>query len=326
MSKRQFIFNVFDGKKEDKVPVGFWFHFAPGNFTNPSTETVRKNIEGHQNFFNEFSPDFLKLMSDGYFLYPNETVAAIKTPKDLDKVKAGIPLNWIDEQVALVKELTKRFKNEVASFYNIFSVPFYLEIALQENGSGLNLSKLVKENPKGLKHALEEIAKDISVLISRVITEGGADGIYLSVKNIQGVPLSPTEYLNIVGVAEKSLLAAANAKSKYNILHICGYEGARNNLLIYQDYDAKVINFASTVEGISLSAGKEIFKGKTIIGGFGNTDKDVLFKGTKEEIVAETKRLISENGKEGIILGADCTVPWTIDLNHLKWVREAANS
>ena len=325
MNKREFVFNVFDGKKEDRVPVGFWFHFAP-NSINPSAETVKKNIEGHQKYFDEFKPDFLKLMSDGYFLYPNPTVAAIKSASDLDNVKSGIPVEWIDGQVALVKELTKRFKSEVACFYNIFSVPFYLEIALQENKSNLTLSKLAKENPNGLKHALEEMAKDISVLITRVISEGGADGIYLSVKNIQGGLVSPQEYLNIVGNAEKTLLDAANAQSRYNILHICGYEGARNNLRVYKDYDVKVVNFASVVEGVSLSDGKEIFGGRTVIGGFGNTEKDVLFSGSKEEIFAETKRILSENGRDGIVLGADCTVPWTISLDHLKWVREAANS
>ncbi len=326
MSKRDLVLSVFDGKKEDKVPVGFWFHFAPDSFTNPSAETVKRNIEGHQKYFDEFQPDFLKLMSDGFFLYPNDSIKAIKTAADLNNVKASNPTEWIDAQVALVKELTKRFKKDVVAFYNIFSVPFYLEIALQEYGTKLTLAQLAKENPEGLKHALSEMAKDISILITRVISEGGADGIYLSVKNIQGALLSPAQYLDIVGTAEKELLAAANAQSKYNILHICGYEGARNNLRVYQDYDVKVVNFASVVEGVSLKAGKEIFGGRTVIGGFGNTDKDVLFKGTKEEIVAETKRIISENGKDGIVLGADCTVPWTIDIDHLKWVREAANS
>lgn len=36
------------------------------------------------------------------------------------------------------------------------------------------------------------------------------------------------------------------------------------------------------------------------------------------------ENLISEAGKEGIIIGADCTVPADIDIERLKWVREKA--
>lgn len=61
--------------------------------------------------------------------------------------------------------------------------------------------------------------------------------------------------------------------SDNNILHICGYEGAKNDLTIYKDYDAKAYNWAVNVENISLSQGREIFKQKAIIGGFPNTDK-----------------------------------------------------
>ena len=61
-----------------------------------------------------------------------------------------------------------------------------------------------------------------------------------------------------------------------------------------------------------------------VIGGFGNTVNDLLYKGTKEEIQAEAKKLIAEAGRTGVILGADCTVPRDISLDRLEWVREAA--
>ena len=86
----------------------------------------------------------------------------------------------------------------------------------------------------------------------------------------------------------------------------------------------EVINFASVVEGVSLSEGKKIFSGKAVIGGFANTKKGILYTGTKEEVQAETKKILKKAGTTGIILGADCTIPKDIDFERLEWVREAA--
>lgn len=52
-------------------------------------------------------------------------------------------------------------------------------------------------------------------------------------------------------------------------------------------------------------------------------EKKVFYRGSKEEIQAETKRLIEETGKEGLILGADCTIPSDIAEERIQWVREA---
>ena len=59
------------------------------------------------------------------------------------------------------------------------------------------------------------------------------------------------------------------------------------------------------------------------MGGFENGKEGLLYRGSKEEIQAETKRLIEETGKEGLILGADCTIPSNIAVERIQWVREA---
>ena len=324
MSKRDFVFAAFDNKPVERVPVGFWFHFAPEAFYSPTKIHIQKNIVGHQAYFEDFQPDFLKLMSDGYFLYTNPTVDAIRTPADLDKVEASHPDDWLDGQVALVKELTGRFGSEVAAFYNIFAPVSYLRFALEYNVTGLTVEQLLEANPEGLTHALNEIAVDVAELATRVITEGGADGIYLSVKNLQGVDQTREQYLETIAPSELAVLGAANAVSRYNLLHICGYEGSKNDLTFYKDYPAKVFNFASVVEGVSLGEAKKLFGGKAIIGGFGQTRSDVLYTGTREEITAATNRILDEAGTTGIILGADCTIPGDTPYEHLNWVREAA--
>ena len=52
---------------------------------------------------------------------------------------------------------------------------------------------------------------------------------------------------------------------------------------------------------------------------------DVIYTGNKEEIEEETRNILDEAGTTGVVLGADCTIPRDTDVNHLAWVREAAD-
>lgn len=323
---KQFVFDAFDNKETSRVPVGFWFHFAPENLFDSRPEIIRRNVEGHRRYFESFHPDFIKLMSDGYFRYPNPTLAEINSAEDLEQARSGLVNDWIDAQVALVKELTGIFGSETATFYNIFAPATVLQFALAEAGSSLTLASLIREHPKKLAKVLNVIKKDLALLAVRVITEGGADGIYLSTKNVQDPSVTTEEYHSVITPSEQGVLNAANAVSDYNIIHICGYEGARNDLSVYKDYDVKVINWAVVVEGVPLKEGKELFGGRAVIGGFDNTTNGILYRGSREEITAETNRLLDGAGTRGVILGADCTVPSDTPLEHLEWVREAAEA
>ena len=76
-AKRELVLKAFKGEAVDRVPVGFWHHFTTEEewlkgFSNP--EIIEKNLKGHQNFLHKVQPDFVKLMSDGYFAYPNPAI------------------------------------------------------------------------------------------------------------------------------------------------------------------------------------------------------------------------------------------------------------
>lgn len=328
MSKKQLLFNAFNNKEVERVPVGFWFHFVEGEEFNQGVERkeiIQKNIDGHRAFYEKFKPDFIKLMSDGFFQYPNDVLIKGGTTKELKQIKPlGKNHPWIEKQVKLVKSLTDIFGNDVATFYNIFSPATFLRIQLTNSKSNITISDYFKEDKEALKYALSVISEDLATLAARVIEEGGADGIYLSVQNVQKNDFTETDYLDLIAPSELNVLQAANSVSDNNILHICGYEGARNDLTIYKDYNAKVINWAVNVEKVSLLEGKKLFGNRVVIGGFDNTANGILYRGSKEEIEKVTEQLLKEASTTGIILGADCTVPSDIDLKHLEWVREKA--
>jgi len=326
-SKRELVEAALENKKVDRIPVGFWFHFVENedkaNVFVDSTVTA-KNIEGHRAFYEAFEPDFVKLMSDGYFIYPHPAFENIHAAADFATLKPlGKDHPWIEKQVLLVKELQKFIKRDVYTFYNIFAPARVLEWSLPGYTKEL-LGDLIEEDSLAVKKGLDVIAQDIATLSERIIKEGEADGIYFSVQNIDDERITKEVYLDVFAPGEQRILKAANEANPYNILHICGYDGHHNDLSWYVDYDAKAYNWAAVVENISLAEGKKIFSGKAVIGGFGNTTEDILYKGDEAAIKNETHRLIAETGREGILLGADCTVPRGLPLNRLEWVRSAA--
>ena len=180
------------------------------------------------------------------------------------------------------------------------------------------------ENRKALKHVLDVIGEDIASLSQRVIEEAGADGIYLSVQSIQDERVSAEIYKEIIAPSELKVLEAANGAKGHNILHICGYEGARNNIELFKDYPAQVVNWAVGPEGISLAKGRNIFGGRTVLGGFENGKDGLLYTGTKKAIQEKVREIIADTGTHGLIIGADCTIPSDINHERIEWVREAA--
>ena len=329
-SKRELVLKAFRGEPVDRVPVGFWHHFTNEDewlvgFGNQAI--IEKNLAGHQAFLAEVEPDFIKLMSDGYFAYPNERLKKVQSIKDLADIEPlGADHPWISEQVELVQKIRAGFTEDLVAIYNIFAPVTYFKWLIGKVAGGDDIiADFLVEDAVLTKRVLDVIAQDIAALTERIIKEAGADGIYLSVQSIQDARVSAEDYKAFIAPSELAVLEAANAAGGVNILHICGYEGARNDVHLFADYPAQVINWAVGPEGISLAEGRKLFGGRTVLGGFENGKEGLLYTGSQAVIQDETNRLIAEAGKEALIIGADCTIPSDIEAERIQWVRQAAS-
>jgi uroporphyrinogen decarboxylase len=192
--------------------------------------------------------------------------------------------------------------------------------------SGEKLIEYIRQDPEAVAYAIDVIAQDLADLSELLIKEARAEGIYLSVQNPQNGEFSFDEYRKYITPSEKLVLTRANEANQNNILHCCGYNENKNDLNVWKDYDAKAVNWAVTIENVDLAEGKEFFGGKAVIGGFDNRPGKILHKGAKEEIEAFTEGIIAKAGKVGVIIGADCTVPYDIELERLQWVKDKASA
>ena len=326
MSKKRVRFQaVLDGEAVDRIPTGFWYHFFKDELVEATSQAdlIADNVTGHQKFISNFEPDFIKLMSDGYFHYPNASKWRKASDEELLAVTSiGKDHVWLTEQAELVKSQHAQFSEDIFSFYNIFAPATYLKFAL---GGDDQLVNFVNGHSKqAIQHIFDIVSQDIADLAVAVIKQGSADGIYYSTQNIQSTS-DQTIFNQWVKPSDLTVLKAAKAAGGTNVLHICGYEGASNRLTDFSDYPADIVNWATAVEGVTLSQGRSIFPNQVLLGGFGNTTKDVLYQGTIDDIAAATQAIITAFGDDTrFLIGADCTVPRDIDLKHLEAARKAA--
>ncbi|MGI6108180.1 MAG: uroporphyrinogen decarboxylase family protein [Lachnospiraceae bacterium] len=314
MNKRERVLTVFNNHTADRIPAAFWYHFSPD--ADEGELTVKKHLD----LYREADFDLIKIMCDGFFNYPNPQIAEFTEASDWNRLKPlGPDHPWITRQVKRAEEIVKQSKGECCVFYNVFN-PMSL---LRFQTSYEKLMHDVAEDPQAVKNAFAVVGEDVRSLIRGLIVEAGCDGVYYCVQNAETFRFTADQYRSLVTPAELEALQYANSMSENNILHCCGWAGDKNRIEVWQDYPAKCVNWAVYTEGLSLSEGRKFFGGKAILGGFKNTKDGVLYSGSKEEVKAEAKKIVREAGSDGLIVGADCTVPSDISHERFLWVREA---
>lgn len=328
---REQVLKAFNNETEDVIPVSFWRHFADSEFIDglAHPDVFNLNLDGHKKFISDVHPDFVKTMSDGFFAYPFDGVTSRLNYKSWNKLR-NIPNNhaWFEGQVKLAKEQKKIAGNRPV-FYTVFSPMILLKWALINHDteplllSDERFADFYDEDPKLLEEALYKVAADQETLV-RKLRDTGIDGIYFSTQSVQDERLRTHEFFeNIMSKVDIEIQNEINKNFDLNVLHICGFDGATNQLDWFTNYPLQVINWATDVDGYSLAEGKKLFGGRPVMGGFDNSTKGVLYSGTKDEIQAEAKRIVSEAGRKGIIIGADCTIPRDTPVDHINWAIEA---
>ena len=316
MNKRERVLAAMNLQPVDRPPVGFWFHFQAEQGVGQAC------VQAHLDYYNHIDVDMVKIMCDSYFDYPNPVAKAVKEPKDWYAMKPlGKDSPFIREQVERARAVKAGLKDDMVVIYNVFAPFSLIRFGV---GDDLVMDHLRRE-PEAIAYALDVIAEDCCTLSELLITDAGIDGIYYCVQGGEKNRFTPEEYRRLITPTDKRVLEHANRFSETNVLHCCGWAGIPNHLEVWQDYPAKAVNWACFVENMNLVEGMKFFGGRCVLGGFDNRPQGVLYSGTREEVEAETARLIQRAGKTGVILGADCTLPATVDVNRFSWVVEAAS-
>ena len=318
MDKRERVLACMNHLTVDRPPVGFWFHFSDEQKMGAAC------VQAHLDYYNHVDVDLAKIMCDGYFDYPNPLAQSVQKASDWYHLKPlGKNHPFLREQVDRAKAVKDGLKDDMCVFYNVFA-PFS---SIRYGTSDELVMAHLREDPQAVAYALGIIAEDNSTLCELLMTEAGCDGIYYCVQGGEKDRMTGETYRAYITPSDKAVLSHANKFSPYNILHCCGWAGIPNRLENWQDYPAKVINWAVFIEEMDLVRGRAFFGGKTVLGGCDNRKTGVLYTGSKAEVQSFVRKLVFSSDQDtGYMIGADCTLPADIDKKRIQWVIEAVNS
>lgn len=326
MNKREWILKAFKGERVGRVPIGFWHHFLENDLMAAGMkdpELIRKNLEGHARFRDEFDPDFVKMMTDGLFYRPDDSYPEIREASDLWKLK---PLDahhpYIEACIRQARAVREIFGPEEVIFYNLPSPVHHLQKHLYGTSTFKKYPAYLAEDPEASLAAIDALTQDAILLVRRVMMEAQMDGIYFGLHNDN--VFTREQYDSYLKPSELAVLAEANRFSEVNIAHICGYRGRVNNFDVYRDYPVTVFNWAIHSTDLTIRQGKEFFTHcKCVIGGFDQTIGSLIHAGSRADIMEYTWKLLEENGNEGFIIGADCTIPNDTPVRNMLAVKQA---
>lgn len=294
---------VLAGEIADRVPASFWFHF-------PRDQALgEESVKAHLNYYRQANLDFLKIMNE----HPYQVETRIKNPIDWRKLKpAPLSSDFYQDQLDEIKMITDQLAGECLTATTIFN-PF----SSGNHASNRLVTEHLKADPDSVNIGLATIAESLAEF-AQACLEAGADGIYFSAQGGEADRFEEHEFLEFIKPHDMTVLNAINGKGELNIVHIC-----RDNvrLHLYCNYPGAVFNWAVTApSNLSLKSGKKLFN-RTVLGGMDN--RGVIVNGSQVDIEKAVHQIIRTVGPRHLILGADCTLPTEISIDHIRAAVEA---
>ncbi len=307
MNKRQRVEAVLAGRRSDRPPVSFWYHFPPAQATGQAA------VDAHLAHLEEYDLDFLKIMNDHE--YPREGVEVVHAAADLRKIKtlAG-DTGELAAQLEVIRKISTQLAGEVltcTTLFNPWAVLRKLVAPLNRlhgpprlDGTDERdeaLSRLLQEDRPAVQAAVQAIAGTLADF-ARLCIEAGADGIFLSVRDdwVDRKENGEQTYDEIVRPADRQILAAVQAAS-FNMLHICG---RALNFKAFADYPVQVVNWADRSAGPSIAYARDRVK-PAIAGGVDNLK--TMPEGTPANCAAEVRDALRQAKDRPIMITPGCT-------------------
>lgn len=315
MNKHQRFEAAIAGKPADSIPTGFWMHFPEEDWFGD------RAVRAHVDFYRAVDPDLLKVMNEYPYRMdrPIERISDWASWKPLS-VKGGYYQGELDLIAAVADELS----GEVPLLATIHGVYICAHHGGRQPevtfGDPHILTAHLKENPRAVAPALDAVADTLAELAVRSV-EAGATAIYYSSIGGEAWRFDAETFETWIKPFEQRVLNAVRACNVPIVLHVCK---ANPRLSSYADYTADVVNWAVHSSDVNLSDGRELF-GRSVLGGL-NDRSPAILGGTREEIANEVAQVVSQAGRDGLILGADCTLPTNVSNERLRMAIEAVRS
>jgi uroporphyrinogen decarboxylase len=328
MNKTDRVRAVLAGRRPDRPPVSFWYHFGAERVSGQPA------VDAHLSHLETFDLDFLKVMNDTG--YPRDA-EVVENVRDLATLRVYSPeVRQFADQLAVIGGLANRLKGQVLMTTTVFNPWAVLRGMLEppktrhgppvmspmQDSRDEKLSELLRADRKAVAQALQTIGQSLAGF-ARACIEAGADGVFLSVRDdwVDTERNGPGTYDDLVAPTDRMILEAASAGG-FNMLHACGKPLNFDRFANYPN--VHVINWADRAAGPSIAEAKDRVK-SAIAAGVDNLG--TLATGTPDDVRREVRDALRQAGDRPILVTPGCTYdPDAVPAGNLRAMVEAARA
>jgi len=308
MNKRDTVLSLVDSQTPPAyVPAAFFMHFDPVYHQGQAA------IDRHLEFFRATGMDFVKIQYEQSV----PPAALVRTPEDWEHAPRCDEA-FFASSIGVVEGLVKAAKDEALVIMTVYS-PFMWAAQL---AGAETLAEHLREKPDAVRAGLEIMTENVLTLI-RGCKRVGVDGFYVSSQGGEAFRFPGTDLFQKY-IKPTDLAVWDEVQScVLNILHICDYAGAYDDLSPFLDYPGHIVNCSLTLGEQTLRPTDvaQMF-GRPFMGGLER--KGVITAGSLDDIRQAAAGVLAE-APEYFILAADCTVPSDTPWEHLKAAIDTAH-
>jgi uroporphyrinogen decarboxylase len=304
MTQMERVDAVLAGRKPDRPPFSFWYHFPHDQVKGTGA------VSAHLDQLNRYEMDVLKVMNDNPYPHGGR-IARVEDLASLAPLKGDEA--GFGEQMAVLSALRTAIGARVympTTVFNAWAVLRQL-IAPPKTHMPPNLdsaadapSRWIRqaygENPELVARALQTIGGNLARFAAKCVA-AGADGIFLSVRDDWvDAPGTPGLYGRLVRPTDRAILAAVN-EARFNVLHVCG---KAVNFRAFAEYPVPLLHWADRAAGPSIRDVVSWAK-PALCGGVDNLV--TLVTGTPQQVREEVIDALRQAETRPIMIAPGCT-------------------
>jgi len=308
MNRRDLMLSlIYNEIVPETVPSAFFLHFDEAHKHGQAA------IDRHLEFFRATGMDFVKIQYEQ--VQPVE--AHVHKPEDWACVPL-YPQEFFEEPVRVAEGLVKAAGDEALVIMTLYS-PFMWAAHLVEDGT---INDHMREDPEAVTKGLEALTENVLRLV-RGCKWAGVDGFYASTQGGEAFRFRDPEIFRKYIQPTDLAVWDEIRDCRFNILHICDYEGGYADLSPFLDYPGQVVNCSLKLGERNLTPGEvsQMF-GRPFMGGLER--KGVIASGNPAAIRRAAGEVLRQ-APERFILAADCTVPGETPWANLKTAIDTAH-
>ena len=320
MTKKERVIAAIQQKEVDGIPSGFSLHFPEDKKRGEAA------VKAHLDFFRETDGDICKIMNEN--LIP--AFGTIHTPDDYDRLIPKMTMNdeFMEHQMEVTREILAGCGKDVFTMGTLHGICASGIHPIEQAGVNYFAARqmqvdFLRWDEKKMLSAMERIT-DVLCDLAKSYIEAGLDSVYFASLGGETCFFTDEEFEKWIKPFDLRIMKAIKDAGGYCFLHICKDGLNMERYRCYAPY-ADVVNWGVFEVPYDMEEGRELFGGKTWMGGLPNRH-GVLVDGTHEQVEEEVKRVIADFGRKGLILGADCTLATEQDLEKVKQAVKTARS